>query len=413
MPFVSVRDDLHPHLVLDSNTNPIPWETGKLYEIGLASRYLRITARGLQYASFQHHDDADNAFRAPTTPWKSAPCNRTQGAMCQEGTPAFRMLYFSTGVVDLPDDMDVFKTGLQTEYVNWMMTHTCTNPKSGRAIVPADTTYELSLCDLLDNNLDIVLDLRKSIVYWRNDVTQTWVYILISVLAVWLVSSLAENVRKILMGVNTAPSVQKAQGNRWETLKRLSSLYNLMLLVCSIFVTYDLALGNVSKHIVHHADWNLYIVVFAFTAFSLFIPIAFLFNARSPSSDQQMVRGISLITGFLLLLSIRIHYTFDNPYTWTLVTIFGIRSWQKLLVCMVMNQSSEQNDKMYPNQPLPWLKLILHIIDAYVFILLISLAIQPSSDQAVEGELTVFHILFISLFTAMLTIHVIKPQHKN
>jgi len=48
--------------------------------------------------------------------------------------------------------------------------------------------------------------------------------------------------------------------------------------------------------------------------------------------DPQLVGGISVYTACLLMMTARVHYTFDNPYLHILTVIFGFRTWMKIVV---------------------------------------------------------------------------------
>ena len=48
--------------------------------------------------------------------------------------------------------------------------------------------------------------------------------------------------------------------------------------------------------------------------------------------DSQLVGGISVYTACLLMMTARVHYTFDNPYLHILTVIFGFRTWMKIVV---------------------------------------------------------------------------------
>ena len=465
MPFVSLRDDTHPHLVLDANTDVMPWETGKLYEIGLASSFLRITARGLRYESYQFTNTKNHSVFVAPKDWKNTNCMPVHGAMCQEvSSNGTVMHWFPTGVVDLPESMNVFKSptlNTQSSYINWMMTtprgnnsyHTCINSASNRAIVATDNRYEVSLCDLLDNNLDIVLDLKQNRLYWRQDITPLWIYVFISVLGVWLVSSLAENVKQMLKPTeadNTATEEEREKHEqKHETTHsgpyciksppRITSWteamlsthvwnwYNGMLVLSTIFVIYDLATGDTRNNLIHIYDFVMYwiILIFALVDFQLHcISIAFFLakqintQEQATNTDKNLIRGISLITAYLILLSVRIHYSFDNPYTWTLVTIFGIRSSQKFLKCITCTPTFDSKPYEYalldahltPHKnevSRKWYKYTLHLWDAFVYVSLLTLTIMPAYDEKIDAELTVFHVLFISLFTGMLSVYTI------
>ena len=315
----------------------------------------------------------------------------------------------------------------------------------------------MSLCDLLDNNLDIVLDLKQNRLYWRQDITPLWIYVFISVLGVWLVSSLAENVKRMLKPTQADDTATKEEREKHEqehetthsgpycikpppritswTQAMLSThvwnWYNGMLVLSTIFVIYDLATGDTRNNLIHIYDSVMYwiILVFALLDFELHcisigVFLAKQINSQEPATntDKNLIRGISLITAYLILLSVRIHYSFDNPYTWTLVTIFGIRSSQKFLKCITCTPTFDSKPPGYqvlkdlPVHETPtnttgfnrkWYKYTLHLWDAFVYVSLLTLTIMPAYDEQIDAELTVFHVLFISLFTGMLSVYTI------
>jgi len=56
----------------------------------------------------------------------------------------------------------------------------------------ADQRYEVSLCDLLDSNLDVIL--LDDTIAWRQDTTAVWIYIIISLFCIYLIRFISENI---------------------------------------------------------------------------------------------------------------------------------------------------------------------------------------------------------------------------
>ena len=75
--------------------------------------------------------------------------------------------------------------------------------------------------------------------------------------------------------------------------------------------------------------------------------------------------SISLLTTSLLLITVRIHYTFDNPYIAVLTTIFGMRTFYKFFVF---------NSHLI-------LEHVLHTIDVFIFASLLGNGVMRTDSR--------------------------------
>lgn len=412
MPFISINDNSHPHLVFDGNENVVPWNSGELQEIGLCSQFMRITARGLHYPSYSSNhrwlwEGADKVG----SDWTVTTCTPFPGALCEEKAGnGNSMLFFPSGVVDLPDDLVIWKEAItqQPAYVQKMMNDSafCTHSTSGREINSVDTRYELSLCDLLDNNLDIVFDARNERIMYRFDTTSTAEYIFISILGIYLVSCIAENIRTVMS------SEERIQ--TWQQ----QIVYCIMILTTFCYVVYDFAAKNTYNFLLFEYERQLYSLLFAYVVVE-FVIFAYgqLGGKNLPRLDgfkhlqeeneetpQHKPRGnaircISLLTAFLILLTARIHYSFDNPYIWLLSTIFGVRSFHKFINRLITETETFSVEKEKVKY---YFKLLIHVFDASVFITVLVYAVVPSYNLTPEANAAVFLILTISLLSSMI-----------
>lgn len=406
MPFLSIRDDSHPHVVVDPNTNAVPWNMGVMQEINLCSQFIRITARGIQYASYSssHEWKFRLDVHSASPHWNYSTCAPAANALCKETSAGGKtMLYFPTGVVDLPDDMTLLgPLAQQTPYVQYILdperNATCTHATCGRIIKTNDDAYELSLCDLLDNNLDIVVDPHHSNVFLRVDETDIYMYIIISILGIYLVSCLAENIRIIISNKAAAQS--------------RSVLYHAMLLGTIIFILHDAWVGGTTTFMLFQYEVFLHSFILVFVLIEALwyvrgiwaINTAFIVkDLLSPVVDVDInrdvnpaVKCVSLITASLLLLTTRVHYSFDNPYVWILSAIFAIRSAHKFLNRLTY-------DGHDPSKLPSWLaveKLGLHILDTFVLVALLNYGIKPSYNADSDSARGIFLILTVALLSA-------------
>ena len=408
MPFLSIRDDSHPHLVFDPNTVSVPRNTGQMHEIGLASQFMRLTARGLHYASYLNTHE----WKADALSFNSTDCVRVPDALCAEHSFSSNasMLYFPTGVVDLPDDIQAqFLQPDQTPYVQYIMAtnSTCTNAKSGRIIKPHDDRYEISLCDLLDNNLDIVVDNQRGRLLLRVDETGVLTYIVISILGIYLVSCLAENIRHIL-NQESSPS----KPGRFP-------VFNVMMAATVVFIARDQFLRETTRFMLFEYERVLHFVLALFVYVCAACHAADTYSLRHQHMAKQAVKGVSMLTASICLLSARVHYSFDNPYTWILSLIFSIRSAHKFLN-RITSPMSEQETKWEHDEthltlhsgevcllhPYDWswvaYKHLLHLFDAVVLICLLTYGITPAYNQSQEADVTIFLLLIIALMSGTL-----------
>ena len=409
MPFISINDNSHPHLVFDGNENVVPWNSGELQEIGLCSQFMRITARGLHYPSYSsNHRWLWEGADTVGSDWTVTTCTPFPGALCEEKAGnGNSMLFFPSGVVDLPDDLGIWKNAItdQPKYVQELLNNnaTCTHSTSGREINSVDTRYELSLCDLLDNNLDIVFDARNERIMYRFDTTSTAEYIFISILGIYLVSCIAENIRTVMS------SEERIQ--TWQQ----QIVYCIMILTTFCYVAYDFFAKNTYNFLLFEYERQLYYLLFAFVVFE-FVVFAYgqlggislselmgykqLQDEETPQHKPRgnAIRCISLLTAFLILLTARIHYSFDNPYIWLLSTIFGVRSFHKF----INRLTTDTEEDSPPENAEYYYKLFLHVFDASVFITVLVYAVVPSYNLTPEANAAVFLILTISLLSSMI-----------
>jgi len=190
MPFMSIKTDSYPFLVFGESAAVMPWSHGTIFSLRMQSTYLRITRRGLQYSMSGRIPAMSGAL------WKSAPCAPSLDGLCSLPAAAGAMLWFPSTLVDIPDD---FKLIPRNEYLDRFANGSaCTSSSTQRSLLMRDTRYEVSLCYLLDSNLDIVY--MRETIYWREDTTSFAVYVLVSCLSVYLVSCMSENIVHSMQG---------------------------------------------------------------------------------------------------------------------------------------------------------------------------------------------------------------------
>lgn len=304
MPFLSIRDDSHPHLVFMDEKQAISWDVGRMYLMLLNSRFMRITTRGVQFSFFSDLKMLNKAY------WNELDCFPVRGALCEETSG---MLLFPSGTIDIPNDLSDLKSNpLLNAFDNRKL---CFQENSHRVLLPSDTRYELSLCDLLDSNLDIIYDKANNKLWWHVDDTPYYELIFIFCSALYLMSCVSVNIVRLA-------KKKQYQATRVE-----------ICVVCAVIVFSILSwiFGGL-RFLVSSSDvlmlWTLIVFSVVESAASLDV---MLFQTAAPEELSRTVQGISLPLACLLLLTARVHYSFENPYTPVLTVIFGVRSWTKFL----------------------------------------------------------------------------------
>ena len=175
---MSIRDDSYPFLVFVDNNIPFAWNTGFMYSLLLESTFVRINSRGLQHSQIPIHIEKSK--------WNRALCMPTPNAFCEFSEKNETMLMFPNTVVDMPDNFELLQPQSHPFLKHFGKTDysPCTYKYSNRVINSGDLRYEVSLCDVLNANLDFVLDLKENTIYWREDTTSTFLYVMYSILAI-------------------------------------------------------------------------------------------------------------------------------------------------------------------------------------------------------------------------------------
>jgi len=148
MPFMNIKTDTYPFLVFGESTHLMLWSHGTIFSLRMKSTYLRITRRGLQYSM------NELLPQMPSAIWKSARCLPSMDGLCAMSEQAGSMLWFLFMQVDILDNFQLIP---RNEYTDQFSNRSaCTSSSTARSLLMHNTRYEVSLCDLLDSNLDVV-----------------------------------------------------------------------------------------------------------------------------------------------------------------------------------------------------------------------------------------------------------------
>jgi len=366
MPFVSIQDSSHPFLVLNDNTGPLPWNHGALYTERLSSDYVRVTRRGIQFAKTHSRD----SMRGVSKWGHESACVPSASALCEEvrGNESM-LLYFPTDKVQIPDNFSAVAPSAYIQSLGGGVS--CSSRHTGREINIADTRYEVSLCDLIDRNLDIVLHRQHDRIYWRFDQTPLYVYIVISVLSIYIVSSISRNIICVV---------------RSDQIESPGLQHGIVVLVLCLMLVEFVA-RDLDHSIISQLDLVLVVCLMVYTGISTVVYLAGV-------GSREHNACISLLTACLLLMTVRVHYTFDNPYIVPLTALFGVRDWYKFMSIMCRDYSD------------PALTLAKDVglfgMDCSMFCLLLGYGVSRSGGTDSDSLFNQFIIVLVSVLMGSL-----------
>lgn len=360
MPFYEILSDSYPHVVLAGERFPLAWDFGRIFNLMTASRFVRITARGMQFTSSPPRIVLGHA-------WNAISCKVRADALCEYDSS---LIFFPNGDVDIPPDTQDIRNVYTEKFPNGA----CTSSNSKRLLRVNDHQYEVSLCDLVDSNIDVVYDIVNNILYWRQDKTLIIEYILISVVSIYFMSCISGNVISVKAGIPP---------------QNLSKSNLLVVLLVWLYLVLHI-IETQAEYVLTYDDLILSMTLFAFVAFELWVAWQTTFLKLLKLSS-----GISIYTACLMLLAFRIHNTFDNPYNGVLSVMFGTRSFIKYFSArqflnhifvrdrMIVHKSTKRETFILPIQ---LIHMVLYVIgDFCVFGMILYFAIKLSADHLFDA----------------------------
>jgi len=183
-------------------------------------------------------------------------------------------------------------------------------------VVDTNSGGQVSLCDLLDANLDVVFD--RGSIYWRHDETAVWTYFLISIICIYLTSCVSDNIVSMVHNEPRAANKGRIQ---------LFCVYATLALIVYLIFYQDISSLLLTRE---DSDLTTHLFIYA---------VALTLAQHTDSDDDMHGNRISLLTALIALLTLRVHYSFDNPYMLVLCILFGVRSVFKFLAVTVLQTS--------------------------------------------------------------------------
>ena len=379
MPFFSLQDNTFPFLTLANHNLPTTWDHGIFYQMQLFARFIKVSKYNIQYWSMI---TSAKTLDLPST-WNKQQCMPYAESMCQVVNDA-DMLLFPTNVVDMPSDWSSLK--LPKSFAGDNLNMSCESPYANRQLTFNDHRYEISLCDLVDGNLEFVYDVDDGLLFWRkNDFSDTQL-IITSILSLYLFTKVCEHFLIILTKSDERPHFEHSTC----TLPFLLACYYAIIhLLDKTYLLTD------------EENFTQIIILMYILTFN---GINLLSNYTSTKLSTANYVSIASTTLCLFLLTSQMHSTYDTPFQQLLNFIFGARMNLKIFNYIRIHSHRANNEKKFA-----LLKLLHIFVDMFVF-LCIHVKIGPVVAQS-DMQITVDSCnIFVLSFLAGAILHSIQYE---
>ena len=412
MPFLSLREDSFPWLVstkyLPYQSNALDWNIGAMYCVQLTSSIIRINKRTIQWFILGQTSSTESwpyILNTQNMPgWNNLSCTPIAGALCETQDES-KMLLFPNSVVDLPLNFDDLT--LPQEMKNALENKTlCSSPNANRELKAGDKRYEISLCDLVDNNLEFVYKPYDGKIYWRqNNISTTWL-VISTLLTLFFFTKVCEHMLLLL---------QQQKGNFTHSTSTIPLIISVYL--CTQHATNQTFMLMYDEVVLHYILLT-YVIVQATVQMGCRIRTIWKFkqyNERalsghiSPKESEQpaSITSISSLLCIQLLLTAEMQNSYDNPFLNILTLVFGIRNFFKF-----MNLTQTHIFDKPINKRTIIFKFLHWFIDTCVFISILVYGFTVSSDSYETYMTTCGAIMFMSFLTGT-ALHVHSSQGRK
>ncbi len=311
MSVFGLQEDAAPFLKLHGSSGPLRWDEGVLLAYRLRTTALQVSASTLQLY-------ADDPLRFGPA-WRSFDCAAATSALCVSDTGVALM-----GVgVDVTTPRDVAALLPRSALLREFDGAVCSSDSTGRSSGAGDV-YTVSMCDLVEGSLRFVVEDGR--VLWIRDRTGVSETLVLCGIALYAASTLAQHLSALMAAPELAVG-PPAPAPSAETRLRACAL-NVLLCFVSVAVLVGMCETHL-EYLVSEHDVALYRVLLVYVGAE--VALLCLKETGPPDKVCNFGHQIGLSTAVLLIVTLRLHNTFDTPFLPVLVGVFGTRAACKLL----------------------------------------------------------------------------------
>jgi hypothetical protein len=352
-----------------------------MYAIQMTASFIRIDADQIQWYDY-------GRFHASPL-WTPFACEPARNAFCsivEDQTPA-SVLVFPSGDVDMP--VDVTKLEMPREFRRFFEKIgglQCNGKESNRMLSYTDTRYEISMCDLVDGKIEVVLIPGENKLYIRQQKTDVFVTVLLSLLSLYLFVKTCEHF------------IQLSHG------KRLGFAHGSVTVPFLIALSVSIKLIFTESVLIIAEETTLQQILCVYTLIHTSISIRS--QLREPCvklektdfSNDRSGTAIGTLIAAQVLLSLELNQTIDSPFLSIYVSLFGLRNFLKFLNLVRLHYNSKTL-----TTPMKVKKTLETIADIFVFICLIVIGMKVSADSGNDYGSAVGSVVLISILSGTLT----------
>ena len=415
---MAIHDNTFPYLVpvIDSLSQPLPWAYGNMLNVLSQTHFVRFSVRGILFSRSPLAGVASSHWH------KMQPCVPSRSSLCSTNE---NLSFFSTKEVDIADSWANMTMNAFTALA--LSEGSCQSSSSGRSVRVGDTKYEVSLCDIYDLNMHFVYNPSEQTMLYRQDESSVFELIVIALVSIFFISALSHNLISIFSPTQEAHDVKIRQARLQAAVVTLTWAYYVyffsypgadMLLTATditlavqicLFILVE-AVGQIVVAQLQHdpmqdmsreaqlqhdpmQDMSRDDSTWTYLSNLFSIPV-------HPDGDGY----VSILTASLLLLSCRLHFTFDTPYLNVLAIVFGTRSFYKLFRVLDGRTAGRNGRALFI------IEYLLQVFDMYLFASLLGNGVALATPTNLDGLLALQLTAFFSLCCGCLLWLIRKAQ---
>ena len=384
MPVIPINKQSFPNLRTVEGNTLVNWNSGTMYAIRLTASLIRIDAEQIQWYTY-------GRFHASGL-WTMLTCLPVRDAFCSiEEELKASVLVLPSGFVNMP--LDSKKLNFPSEFqsfVDGIGGLPCKNTISNRILSYTHNRYEMSMCDLVDGNLEVVLKPDTNTLYVREHRDAMGVIILLSILSLYLFMQTCEHLMKLSQGT------------------RVGFTHGSVTVPCiiALSVVTKFAIADTVLILVEEITLQLMLSVYILMHASIRLCLHFNKpNAETEAGFYDFNSGtaIGTLIAAQLLLSLELNETIDSPFFYVYVSLFGVRHFLKFLNLVSLHYRC--------TKPSTKIKKTLELLtDVSVFGALLLIGMQVSSNNLEDHLSSMGTTLLISVLGGTLA-HSITLMH--
>ena len=349
MSVFNVQYTKRPFLTLQGIDTALPWEEGSLLTYRMKSNAMQLSATSLQYY-------AGDTLRALES-WNVFKCTPTVRALCASADT--NVVLMGTSPVIVPHDLSGPMAA--SHFLRTFGGSVCNAQDTGRLLGQSDV-YTVSMCDLTEHMLHFVVRDTEAgmLVYWKAESTPVAENVILALVALYASVNIANNTI-YLISASSARTLQN------------TGVYHVLIIMTVSFALFVVCQRHTDYYVSSH-DYSLYVALVTFLALEVFLLCTKLSQtSRKVGKLQDRFHfgyNINISAVILLLVTLRLHNTFDTPFFGVLFAAFGIRT-----ACKLLQQLDDHCRAQHS-----WVNVVSVVVDLFVWSCLIVYGLTIADD---------------------------------